>query len=81
MLTLNFTAGDPTVSMLFHSQPDPTTLMMWGLFPFIFIVGSIVLLIGMIMTAKGGNFKEFAVLLIGFLIVTSLIPIVPQLMA
>lgn len=81
MLTLNFTPGDPTVSMLFHSQPDSTTLIMWGLFPFIFIVGSIVLLIGMIMTVKGGNFKEFAVLLVGFLIVTALIPIVPQLMA
>jgi hypothetical protein len=80
-LTLNFEPGDPTISMLFHSQPDSMTLVMWNLIPFIFIVGSIVLLIGMIMTARGGNFKEFAVLLVGFLIVTALIPIVPQLMA
>jgi hypothetical protein len=81
MLTLHFEPGDPTISMLFHAQPDSMTLVMWGLIPFIFIVGSIILLIGMIMTVKGGNFKEFAVLLVGFLIVTALIPIVPQLMA
>jgi hypothetical protein len=80
-VTLSFEPGDPTVSMIFHAQPDPTTLTMWGLIPFIFVAGSVAMLILMILAAKGGNFKEFAILLIGFLIVTSLIPIVPQLMA
>jgi hypothetical protein len=44
-------------------------------------VGSIVMAIGMTITAKNKNFKEFAVLLVGFLIITALIPIIPQLMA
>lgn len=81
MLTLNFEPGDPTLSMLFHAQPDPITLGMWNLIPFIFIVGSVVMAIGMTITAKNKNFKEFAILLVGFLIMTALIPIIPQLMA
>lgn len=81
MLTLNFEPGDPTLSMLFHSEPDAMTLTFWNLIPFIFIVGSVVMAIGMTITAKNKNFKEFAVLLVGFLIVTALIPIIPQLMA
>jgi hypothetical protein len=81
MLTLNFEPGDPTISMIFHAEPDAMTFTFWNLIPFIFVVGSIILLIGMIMTVKGGNFKEFAVLLAGFLIVTALIPIVPQIVA
>jgi uncharacterized membrane protein YjjP (DUF1212 family) len=54
---------------------------MWNLIPFIFIIGSVVMLVGMIIEAKHKNVKEFVVLLVGFLIVTTLIPIVPQLMA
>lgn len=81
MLTLNFEPGDPTISMIFHAEPDAMTFTFWNLIPFIFVVGSIILLIGMIMTVKRGNFKEVAILLVGFLIVTALIPIVPQIVA
>jgi len=81
ILTLNFSPGDPTLSMIFHAEPDAMTLTFWNLIPFIFVVGSVIMCIAMILAAKGGNFKEFAILLIGFLIVTSLIPIVPQMMA
>jgi hypothetical protein len=80
-VTLNFEPGDPTVSMLFHAMPDAMTLTMWGLIPFVFVVGSIVMAIEMTISAKNKNFKEFAILLVGFLIVTALIPIVPQIMA
>ena len=80
-VTLNFEPGDPTVSMLFHAIPDAMTLTFWNLIPFIFIVGSVVMLIPTILAAKRRNFKEFIILLIGFLIITALIPIIPQLMA
>jgi hypothetical protein len=80
-VTLNFEPGDPTVSMLFHAIPDAMTLTFWNLIPFIFIVGSVAMLIPTILAAKRRNFKEFVILLVGFLIITALIPIVPQLMA
>jgi len=80
-VTLNFEPGDPTLSMIFHAEPDAMTLTFWNLIPFIFIVGSVVMLIPTILAAKRRNFKEFAILLVGFLIVTALIPIIPQLMA
>jgi hypothetical protein len=80
-IKLTFEPGDPTISMLFHAEPDAITLTMWNLIPFIFIIGSVVMLVGMIIEAKHKNVKEFVVLLVGFLIVTTLIPIVPQLMA
>jgi hypothetical protein len=54
---------------------------MWNLIPFVFVVGSVAMFVPMILAAKRRNFKEFVILLIGFLIITALIPIIPQIMA
>jgi hypothetical protein len=80
-LTLNFSPGDPTISMLFHAEPDQMTLVFWNLIPFIFVMGSLTLFTGSVLEIKKRNFKEFIFLAIFAIVLVLLIPIIPAIMA